>query len=167
MALIVEDGTGVAGANTYISASDAVARAAVLGFDFPAEVDAETPLIRATIYLQTLRLQYQGTKYITGQPLQWPRDPVYIDNEYNDPSVIPQLLIDAQVYIASVDYAGGNLFATAAGSATSRSVGDVSVTNSNSGKLDNTAVMGFANDMLKPLMKSANYGALEFPVCRG
>lgn len=167
MTLIVEDGTGVLGANTYISAADAVARAAILGFDFPAEVDAETPLIRSAIYLENLRLKYQGTKYIAGQPLQWPRDPVYIDNEYNDPSIIPQLLIDAQVYVASVDFSGGNLFATGVGSATSRRVGDVSVTSSNSGQLDNTAVLGFANDMLKPLLKSANYGALEFPVCRG
>jgi hypothetical protein len=166
MPLIVENGTGVAGANTYINAADAVARAAVLGFNFPNESDAETPLIRAAIYLEGKRLEYQGTKYISGQPLQWPRDPVYIDNEYNDPNTIPQLLIDAQVYIASVDYAGGNLFATSSGSATTKSVGDVSVTKTNAGELDNTAVMGFANEMLKPLMKSANYGLLEFPVCR-
>ena len=166
MPLIVEDGTGVAGANTYINAADAVARAAVLGFNFPNESDAETPLIRAAIYLEGKRLEYQGTKYISGQPLQWPRDPVYIDNELQQPSVIPQLLIDAQVYIASVDYSGGNLFATSSGSATTKSVGDVSVTKTNAGELDNTAVMGFANDMLKPLMKSANYGLLEFAVCR-
>ena len=166
MALIVEDGTGVVGADSYISAADAVARAAILGFDFPLVGDADTPLIRAGIYLEKYRLQYQGTKYIKGQSLQWPRDPVYIDNEYNEPGDIPQMLIDAQLYIASVDYNGGILFPTAVGSATSKSVGDVSVSSANAGKLDNTATMGFADMMLKPLMKNANQGLLEFNVSR-
>ena len=167
MALIVEDGTGVVGANTYITAADAVARADIYCFSFPAEIDAEVHLIRAAVYLETLRNNYQGKKYIVGQSLQWPRDPVYIDDEYNDPSSIPQLLIDAQVNIASVDYSGGNLFATTSGSTTSKSVGDVSVSTSNGGKVDNTTLMGFANDMLKPLLKSARLGLFEFNVCRG
>lgn len=166
MTLIVEDGSGKVDSNTYVGAADAVARAAVLGIEFPLEVDAETPLIRAGIYLEKYRNNYQGRKYINGQALQWPRCPVYIDNELQDPAIIPQLLIDAQISIAGVDYTGGNLFATAAGSATSRSVGDVSVTNSNSGKIDNTATTGFANEMLRPLFKGANNGSLEFNVCR-
>ncbi|MAO24254.1 MAG: hypothetical protein Unbinned3818contig1000_46 [Prokaryotic dsDNA virus sp.] len=165
--IVVEDGTGVSGANSYVDEDAAALRSAALGVDFPSTADATTPLIKAGIFLEKYRNQYQGKKYITGQSLQWPRDPVYIDDEYSDPNIIPQLLIDAQIVIAAADYDGATLFATSAGSAISKSEGDVSVTKSNAGKMDNTSVMGLADQLLAPLMKSAGNGLFEFDVCRG
>jgi hypothetical protein len=167
MALIVEDGTNVPNADSYISEADAIVRAGLLGLEFPSlDGDAETPLRRAAIKLDQYRSQYQGVRVFADQSLQWPRDPVYIDGVYNDPAKIPQELIDAQVALASIDYAGGNIFGTSLGSATSRSVGDVSVTNSNSGALDNSTYSGFVAGLLAPLMKGAENGLLEFDVCR-
>lgn len=167
MALIVETGSGLPNADSYISEADAITRAALLGLEFPAlDADAEVPLRRAAIYLERYRNKYQGIKYVAGQALQWPRDPVYIDEILNDPSTIPQVLIDAQVSLASVEYVNGNLFGTAVGGVGSRSVGDVSVTNNNGGALDNSAYTGFANELIAPLFKSAALGGLEFNVCR-
>jgi len=167
MALIVEDGTNVPGADSYISEADAITRAQTLGLDFPTDPnDAEVPLRRAAIYLEKYRNQYQGKKVFDDQSLQWPRDPVYIDDIYNPKENIPQELIDAQVAIASADFSGQQLYGTSVGSVTSKSVGDVSVTKGNSGTLDNSAYLGFANELLKPILKNAKLGALEFKVCR-
>ena len=165
--LIVEDGSNVAGSDSYISESDAIARAAVLGLPFPATEAASTiPLRQAAIYLEQYRNRYQGKKIYSDQSLQWPRDPVYIDNIYNEPDNIPQNLIDAQISITSEVFVGAPIYGTAAGSPNNRKVGDVSVTNSNSGRLDNSAYLGFTNELLKPLFKNPSVGGLEFPVCR-
>ena len=167
MPLVVETGAGLSNSDSYISEADAIVRAAELGLDFPVlEADAEAPLRLAGMLLEKYRNKYQGKKHVAGQALQWPRNPVYIDEVYNDPSVIPAELIDAQIVLASVQYSSGNLFATATGSITSRSVGDVSVTSSNSGSSNNRAYSGLANDLLAPLFKNSALGLLELNVCR-
>ena len=167
MALIVEDGTNVPNADSYISEADAITRAQALGLDFPTDpAEAEVPLRRAAMYLEKYRNQYQGTKVFSDQSLQWPRDPVYIDNIYNPKDNIPRDLIDAQVAVASADYSGRALYGTSTGSIASKSVGDVSVTKSNFGRLDDAAYLGFVKEVLKPILKGANLGALEFNVCR-
>jgi len=167
MALIVEDGSNVPNSDSYTSEPDAIDRAALLGLPFPAtDVDAEIPLRQAATYLEKFRNNYQGSKVFTDQALQWPRDPVYIDNIYNEPGNIPQLLIDAQISIASAVFGGAQLYGTAVGSVNSRTVGDVTVSTGNSGSTDNSAYLGQANDLLKPLFKNPNLGGLEFTVCR-
>ena len=168
MSLIVEDGTGTnPNADSYISEADAITRATALGLDFPAsDADAEVPLRRAAIYLESYRNKYQGIKYVAGQALQWPRNPVYIDEILNDPSVIPTELIDAQIVLASVECTNGNLFGTALGGVGSRSVGDVSVTSNNGGSADNSAYSGLANELIAPLLKNPSLGGLEFNVSR-
>ncbi len=167
MALIVEDGTNVANADSYVSAIDAIEIAEKLGLDFPqSQIEAEAPLRMAALYLEKYRNNYQGYKVYSDQSLQWPREPVYIDGEYLEPDVIPTSLIQAQVAIASAQYSGKMLYGTGVGNVTSRSVGDVSVTNGNNGKIDNSAYLGFANELLKPLFNSAGNGGLEFNVWR-
>ena len=116
--------------------------------------------------MESYRNQYQGKKYVAGQALQWPRNPVYIDEVLNDPSVIPTELIDAQIVLASVEYTNGNLFGTAVGGVGSRSVGDVSITSNNGGASDNSAYSGLANELIAPLLKNAELGGLELNVSR-
>ncbi len=167
MALIVEDGTGIPGADSYISAADAITRAAELGFEFPsAESDAEPPLRNAAQYLETYRLQYKGTKLTTDQGLQWPRQNVYIDGVLQGPNVIPQSLIDAQVYLASYQYQGGNFFTGSTGAITSKSVGDVSVSYGAGSQLYSNGFKEQLSMYLDQLLKSSEYGLLEFPVGR-
>ena len=85
MSLIVETGLNVTGADSYISEADAILRAVTLGLPFPAtDAESEIPLRQAATYLEKFRNNYQGSKVFTGQSLQWPRDPVYIDNVLND-----------------------------------------------------------------------------------
>lgn len=86
--LVVEDGSGVAGANSYVSYDDAIAWAALRGYSIGADqTTAEQNLIQAVDYLEAQRSRYQGYKtndpdifiYPAVQPLQWPRTNVWID----------------------------------------------------------------------------------------
>lgn len=166
MALIVENGSNVPGADSYVSEADAVTIAANLGLSFPVEAEAEVPLRIAALYLEKYRNQYQGTKIYNDQSLQWPREPVYIDNIYQDPTIIPKDLIYAQVVIASASAAGSNLFGTSLGNIVSKSVGDVSLGYANGGSTTNAAYLGQAQLYLGPLFTDAGSGALEFTVSR-
>lgn len=163
--LIVEDGTGVTGAESYISVVDAQARAALFGWDFPTDTtEAEIVLRKSGMYLEQYRNRYQGYKLLAAQGLQFARVGVYIDGVLQAPAPIPQMLIDAQIRSASVAYTGGNLFATGL-NASSKSVGDVSLSYGGS-KVDNSAWMGDVMMMLKPLFKDAALGGSEFVVSR-
>ena len=165
MTLIVEDGTGIVGADSYASVADAQMRAELFGWEFPEESEeAEQVLRRGALYLEQYRSRYQGVKLTPTQGLQFPREGVYIDNVLQEPAPIPQLLIDAQIRSASISFEGGNLFATGL-SAVSKSVGDVSLSYG-SGKADNSAWMGDVMAFLKPLFKDAALGAGEFMVSR-
>lgn len=75
--LIVEDGSGLATAESYVSVSDAVAYAAARGLAFPASPTdkAEAALRRATAYIDnTYRTRFPGQrKMFRKQGLEWPR----------------------------------------------------------------------------------------------
>jgi hypothetical protein len=77
MTLIVEDGTIVADANSYISTTDYIAYALARGVVVAPE-DAEVQLIKAMDYLETR--VYQGVLVEDDQPLLQPRDYVYIND---------------------------------------------------------------------------------------
>jgi len=75
MALIVEDGTGVPYADSYVSLTDATAYCTALGHSAWAgaiPADQESALRRATQYLDT-RYRYAGKRITTTQALEWPR----------------------------------------------------------------------------------------------
>lgn len=73
--LILEDGTGKADANSYVSAEDARAYAALRGLTLPAVGSAvdpvESALVLASDYLESLR--WIGVKATMTQALKWPR----------------------------------------------------------------------------------------------
>ena len=107
MALIIEDGTGVAGANSYITIANiriyATARGVTLDAD---DAIVETQVFQAMDYLEAQRSRYQGDKTDATNPLQWPRCGVYIDCVAIDDDVIPQELIDAESQLV-MDIEGG------------------------------------------------------------
>jgi len=94
--IIVEDGTIVENANSYVDVSTFTAYAANRGIDIAG--DASTLLVSATDYLETLK--FVGTKETRDQPLQWPRVNVYIDGFYYAPTDIPSQLKTAQMEVA-------------------------------------------------------------------
>ena len=104
MALIIEDGTCVAGAQSYAATTDLTNRMAGLT-GAPVVVNTlttqqmENLLLQAMEYLETEQFQGGKTKPQT-QALQWPRWGVVVREHYLLPNQIPAELIQAQCALA-------------------------------------------------------------------
>ena len=117
MALIVETGAIVAGANSYVSLTDCRAYATARALSLPvADADLEALLISAMDYLEGLRSRYQGAKVSPEtQALQWPRTGVYVDGVAFGETAIPKELKDAQSRLACEKFAGVDIMPTTTG----------------------------------------------------
>lgn len=103
MTLIVEDGTQVAGSNTYVSDAVYVAYAAARGKTIGSDATArEIELIKAMDYLEGFRDRFKGYKVAFDQSLQWPRTGVWIDSFQVDSDTVPQELKNAQMETAII-----------------------------------------------------------------
>lgn len=85
--LIVEDGTNVTGANSYVTASEYLEWSdARFGFDRSGapncDDEVEPFILRAMDYFEAQ--SFIGAKKESSQPLQWPRSNVYIDGYYKE-----------------------------------------------------------------------------------
>ena len=92
MTLIVEDGTGLATAESYVSVADAGTRHTNLGNTAWTGTDAvkEAALRRATQFmLQRYRGRWQGTRINSTQALDWPRSWVVVDGYAVDADIVP------------------------------------------------------------------------------
>ena len=93
----VEDGTGLAGANSYLSVSDADDYHAGRGnteWDKAANTDAlkEDALVRATDYInKRFGTKFRGCRRTKAQPLPWPRNTAFDDDNYEFADVPVQL----------------------------------------------------------------------------
>ena len=96
MAIIVESGTIVAGANSYVSEAELTSYATARGVTLTGT--PESLLIKAMDYVETQ--PFIGTKLTRDQPLQWPRSGVVIDGWSYPPSEIPDELKTAQMTVA-------------------------------------------------------------------
>lgn len=97
MALVVETGSGVSGANSYLKVAELRAFAADRGLSLPAGDSAvEALLIKAADYLELK--SYIGVKFTDSQGLSWPRlETVYVPTES---TAIPSVLKRAQSILA-------------------------------------------------------------------
>ena len=92
MPLVIEDGSIVPGANSYVTEAEYMAwadsRFGVGRSTSPSsESEAEPIILRAMDYFEGQN--FIGYKKQSDQPLQWPRDGVYIDGYYVSNSSIP------------------------------------------------------------------------------
>lgn len=108
MALIVEDGTGLSNANSYVSVADARTWAADRGLTLPTD-DAvlSSYLIQATDFIGSYETQFKGERTVPAtQALSWPRNCVDLFGVDLPNNVIPQQLVAAQVQAAVAITAG-------------------------------------------------------------
>ena len=118
MTLTVEDGTLVAGADSYISLEDAREYATSRGITLNAtDGTAEVQLRKAFDYIEAMRTRFQGEKSDETQESQWPRSNVFIDGIELDDDVIPSLLKYAQVHYAAAIEGGLDIMPTETGEA--------------------------------------------------
>lgn len=101
MALTVEDGTGVEGADSYNTVAEIRDYATARGLALPADDAGVEPLaVLATDWLETYREKYQGTKSEPANALQWPRAGVVVDGLAVAADEIPVLLKKAHAQAA-------------------------------------------------------------------
>lgn len=104
MALEVEDGTGKANAESYISVADADAWLAARGYTLWAtlsETEKEQALRRATdAMVQFYRQRWKGTRTTGTQALDWPRAWV-LQEDYYATNLTPPSSIDGNFYYPS------------------------------------------------------------------
>ncbi len=99
MALIIEDGSIVTGANSYVTIAEIKAYADLRGIAYPDDAAIEVNAILATDYLQSKC--YAGVQVEpNAQPLEFPRDDLYIKNVLVPNDSIPEQLKNAQIEAA-------------------------------------------------------------------
>lgn len=116
MSIIIEDGSIVAGANSYASLAEARAYATARGKTLPADDTALSALLITSVdYLEAQRARYQGSKVSAEQWLQFPREGVYIDGVPLEATAIPAILKQAQIRLAIEVNSGVDLMPTRSG----------------------------------------------------
>ena len=77
--IVVEDGTIVADANSYISVADARAYAEQRGVTLPVSDDeVGAMIINSTDYIESFECKFAGERVSTEQELSWPRADAYL-----------------------------------------------------------------------------------------
>lgn len=108
MALVIEDGTGVAGADSFATAAELAARAIAYGWALPPDVDAQEVLLRRAA-VQMSALGWKGRKVSMTQALAWPRTGVTLDGETLPDTLIPgpiqygQMALAAEIHADDID----------------------------------------------------------------
>lgn len=108
--IIVEDGTTVEGANSYVSTADAIAYAALRGVTIPNVSDSADAYIYKTMDIIETK-SYKGCKTVSTQRLQFARSGVCIDGVLLPNDEIPFQLINAQCELFIAIYQGYDPFA--------------------------------------------------------
>ena len=164
MPIIVEDGTMVANANSYVSRATYIAFAAALGVTI-ANVDAtDVQLIKSAIFIDQHENNLKGLRSLRDQSMSFPRWGVTIDNWYWSGTQIPRQVTLCQMHLALDINAGIDLWNPPKNPgliATSETVfGAVSRSFSVSGgqKLGRTST---AEALLKSLLKNNGLATVE------
>jgi flagellar biosynthesis regulator FlaF len=101
MTLIVEDGTIVADANSYVSEAEYQAYATARGLTIGSTTEErEQELTKAMDFLDSYRDSFKGYKNTRDQSTQWPRQGVFIDGFQQDSNTLPVELKKAQMELA-------------------------------------------------------------------
>lgn len=99
--LIVEDGSIVANANSFVTDDEFKSYADLRNIDIPAtQPDREALLILAVDYLFSIESQLQGYRTDSTQTLPFPRTGVCLNQRPMDSSFIPQNVKNAQMELA-------------------------------------------------------------------
>lgn len=104
MSLIMEDGTGVAGANAYISVADADAHHATRGITLWATLstaEKEQAIIRGADYIEGVYgSRFKGLRVAFDQAMSWPRNGVQLDCYLYPSNEVPNAIVKANAEIA-------------------------------------------------------------------
>lgn len=160
MTIIVEDGSIVTGANSYVTEAELTAFAAARGVTVSG--DPEELLIKAMDYIESR--EFIGIKYDPDQSLQWPRSRVVIDTYARDYDEIPQELKNAQILGALAIDEGNDPLANAERVEKSVKVGAIEI-EYEAGR--SSTILSKLDASLRKLLASGSSGGINFIVNRG
>lgn len=153
--LIVEDGTGLADADSYISLEDARTYGIKFGYTLPVDDDEASVFLRkATLYVDLFEGSFSGERLVDTQSLAWPRTNAYKcagrDQIYLPSDSVPIEIQHAQVIAAHYYAAGIDVRANNDGKAIAAEevVGAVKVAYFDNGKTGGTIDLTEADDKL-------------------
>jgi hypothetical protein len=167
MPLIVEDGTGLENADSYISLVDARSLAVNYGYSLPADdIDAEVALRQGADYVDLSEPSFTGTRLNDVQALAWPRSNAYkcIGNTYIvlASDSVPSDVKRAQVVAAAGYGAGGNPRGNINGKTViQETVGPLTVRYSDNSGDSATYTITAANDLLRPYTCGSSNGLTQ------
>ena len=110
MAIVVEDGSIVTGANSYVSRADVIAYAASRGVTLADTTATDAYLIKSCDYLESFADKFKGERYSRDQALCWPRAGVEIEGYDWSEDEVPRQLIAAQCALVVEIHAGSDPF---------------------------------------------------------
>jgi hypothetical protein len=138
MAITVEDGSIVSGANSYVSLADARAYALARGAALPVgDPEAEAIVLKAMDFLESFDARFKGDRVERDQPLSWPRSGVVIEGWSWSSDEIPRQVLNAELALIVEINAGEDPFnpAPAATAQTRKKVGPIEVEYANPGQV--------------------------------
>lgn len=167
--LIIEDGSVVAGANSFATVAQVRAFAALRGFTLPVDDSAiEILLVRAADYLAYLESRFAGVRTDpAAQSLCFPRVGVYLFGTDLASDVIPVALVQGQIALAIHANALPDLLPKVSGRIIKREKLDVIETEYQESTASNP--VPFFPDVeaiLTPLFGGTDGGSMQFDVMR-
>ena len=129
MSLVVEDGSIVSGANTYVSLEAFKAFANLRGLSHGDDAAVTKSIYRAMDFFE--RQIFIGRKANENQPLQWPRTEAMIDGYYADATEIPEDVKLALYEAIFVQESGNSQLNTEERKTLREKIGDIEVTYAN------------------------------------
>lgn len=156
MALIIEDGSNVANANSFATTVELQAYATLRSLTIPASTaDLEPLLVKAADYLFSLEDDFKGSRTNTTQVMPFPRSYITIF-DLDISGTIPDILKQAQCRIA-YDAIANDLQATGGGRVIKKEgVGPLVVEYGDDGVSDPQVNLDAALTILKPLLNTAS-----------
>lgn len=121
--IIVEDGSIISGANSYVSTTELTTFASNRGITITGTL--ADLLIQAMDYIENL--PFKGVKLTEDQPLQWPRGFVNVDGYYIRTDEIPQQLKDGLCHCAIAIDQGNDPIQDLSQTAIRKKVGDLEI----------------------------------------
>ena len=151
MALVVEDGTLVSGADSYVTLAEFKAWADKRGVTYGTDEVVTQQIYRAMDYIESLN--FIGEKSDENQALQWPRDQVVIDGYYIDSDEMPNELKVAVYESIKAEIDGDSRMTASDRRTISEKVGDLQVTYANNADVKRSipAVTRALRKLIRPM----------------
>lgn len=162
--IVIEDGSIVAGSNSYITIEELDDYAMARGCDIPIEKPERVALIiRAADYTESFRRKFQGTKVSGDQSMQWPRVNVWVDGFTVASDAIPVDLKKAQLQ-AAIEYIDFDMLPTTEQNIKKEKVDVIEVEYQDGDGSLTAPTFPKVDQYLEALLKRGGFGLLVQPI---